>query len=132
HEGTLAHLPGGQYMAELAAAQRLIQMVIRLAFHIGGRVPGHGASGHVEGTPREVERGACALWRSHRVSIPQPLLILGVAEGRRRTSRSAVGPPRPSCRPALPRSAGGRNLLSWGRVCPAARRGRRRRDPRPG
>src|SRR5262249_46388094 len=46
--GALAHLAGSEDVAELPAAEGVVQIVVGLALHVGGRVGGHRAAGDIE------------------------------------------------------------------------------------
>src|SRR5207247_38371 len=65
HQGGLPHLPRGEQIAELAAAQRLVQLPIRPALHIRRRVRAKGAAHR-----KEVTHGCVTYsrWRDRYVS----------------------------------------------------------------
>src|SRR5438445_486454 len=48
HERGLAHLAGGQDVAELAPREAFVKLLIRLALDIGGRIRAQGAAGDIE------------------------------------------------------------------------------------
>ncbi len=48
HQGGLAHLAGGEHVAELAPREPLVEVAVGLALHVGGRVVPQGAAGDVE------------------------------------------------------------------------------------
>src|SRR5205085_1986362 len=69
HQGALAHLARVQHVAELPTAQRLVQLVVRPALDVGGRVPRQGAAGNVEGTAGELRSPALPVSRSGGVRV---------------------------------------------------------------
>jgi hypothetical protein len=92
HEGGLAHLAGGEDVAELAAPESFVELRVWLALDIGGGVGAEGSSGDVEAalddahsrppepdcTGRRTGQGRCAAAGSRVVLVYAPLYSLHV------------------------------------------------------